>query len=128
MDINLKEIKDNSLSIIEVAKENLDENTLVCQIISELNPTLFVIPDTLYEILKKNNQWNYNVVNDVEEQEDFIKETLTRRLNDFGGEVIVFMYFTEPFNNEFKESSDLPILKRTYSKGQNQYKFIGDFL
>lgn len=53
MDINLKEIKDNSLSIIEVAKENLDENTLVCQIISELNPTLFVIPDTLYEILKK---------------------------------------------------------------------------
>lgn len=47
-------------------------------------------------------------MNDVEEQEDFIKETLTRRLNDFGGEVIVFMYFTEPFNNEFKESSDLP--------------------
>jgi hypothetical protein len=109
MELNLEKIKENSSSVIEFAyNEDIDLNYLVSQIISELNPTLFIIPSSFLDILKQNNQWNYNVVDSVEDQEEFIKETLTRRLEDFGDETIVFVNFTEPFKNEFTDISDLP--------------------
>ena len=108
MEVNLKHIMENSSSVIEFAyKEDIDLNYLLGQIISELNPDLFVIPSPFLDILKQNNQWNYNVVDSVYQQEDFIKETLTKRLKDFGGELVVFVDFTEPFKNEFTDISDL---------------------